>query len=193
MWIAPALTSGAYDPGFETLQPTSVSLLALSLDDFLFRKLPSILSRARADVKWHYNPVCRGCPFETECSTHATLDGELGAMPNISLQDATLLQNFLKLAREMQAVDDEAAEVDASEWMTDIEDLDQVSRAKGLMQQLQESHPSTVRRAKRVLRLPERAGRGRRSPDGDLGSPVIESVLTNSVQVRDGATLVPSL
>lgn len=167
VWIPPP-NQRTGSPSFDGLRTISVSLLSLALDDFLFDKLPEILSRPRKRVEWHFNPLCRGCPFENECSNWAEEEGRLGAMPDISLQDAAILRNILGLVRSKTV----------PPRLTDIEELDETLHSRIVMQELTRFHPSVVKKAKRILKLTD-------SPDDRsvYSSPLIDAARTQRVQV----------
>jgi hypothetical protein len=93
-----------------------MSLLAPVLDALLFRDLPKVIALPSDRVKWHYNPLCRGCRYEPKCRTRTQDHGELGSMPNISLDDAKALKDLLRDARR-------TSPPNQGERLTDIEDL----------------------------------------------------------------------
>ncbi|TDL18051.1 P-loop containing nucleoside triphosphate hydrolase protein [Rickenella mellea] len=142
VWLTP---SPGDSPSLDGLKPIAISLLSLPLDDFMFRKLPAMLALSPESVKWHFNPLCNGCPYEKICSTDAVRHGKLGAMANINIQDAQLLQNVLGLTRTT-----------SSDHLTDIEDLDQLLNSSKRLDKLHDLYPSTVRKVQRILKLPTR-------------------------------------
>ncbi|KAH8115406.1 hypothetical protein DFH11DRAFT_1759716 [Phellopilus nigrolimitatus] len=161
VWIPPSV-HGATEPSFDELNSIATPLLSLPLNEFLFNKLPEILSLKRDEVKWHLNPLCHGCAFEHECSRKAMHDGELGAMANISIQDASVLRNVLAMTKEQSF---------GSPTISDIEDLYTTVRSKAGMVELERSHPSTMKKAKQILKI-----------HGNT-SPVIDAARLKQIQV----------
>ena len=106
IWIPPSIYGSALSPSFDGLRSIAISLLSFPLDDFLFNKLPLVLSQKREEVKWHLNPLCRGCTYERSCTERAVRDGELGSMANISIQDAEVLKTVLSVSGRQDSVSD---------------------------------------------------------------------------------------
>ncbi|KAF7362302.1 AAA-12 domain-containing protein [Mycena venus] len=129
-------------PSFDDLKSINTSLLKPSLDDFLFRRLPKILSLPRASIDWHLNPLCRGCPFESDCTQRTLEDGELGSMPNISLAEVKIIRTLLGISRGSSTADTA---------VTDIEDLHLLLSDSGKLDKIRKSFPSTLKKAKRIL------------------------------------------
>ena len=167
VWLLKPSETGTFEPSFEDIRSYPTSLLIPILDKFVFRQLPLILAQDRRDVKWHYNPLCRGCPFESSCRIRATEDHELGAMANISIQDADVLRTILELERP----------TNLSDRLSDIEDLDLIVRSKRTVTKLRSSHPSAIRRAQKILALPTRES------SKIQNSPVTAAALLGNVQV----------
>ncbi|KAJ7030016.1 P-loop containing nucleoside triphosphate hydrolase protein [Mycena alexandri] len=161
VWLPPAIES---NPSLDDLKSINITLLAPSIDDFLFRRLPKILSLPRIAVEWHLNPLCRGCPFETDCEKRTVEDGELGSIPNISLAEVKTLRTLLGISLDFSPAD-------ASE--TDIEDLHLLLGDAGKLSKIGASFPSTLKKAKRILAV-QRAS---------LHSPAVEAARTKTVQI----------
>ncbi|KAF7351035.1 AAA-12 domain-containing protein [Mycena sanguinolenta] len=150
-------------PSFDDLKSINISLLKPSLDDFLFRRLPQILSLPRANIDWHFNPLCRGCPFESDCEKRTVEDGELGSIPNISLVEAKSIRNLLGISRGFSTADS----------VTDIEELHLLLGDAGKLDRIRRLFPSTLKKTKRILAVQ------RFSPT----SPMVEAAKTKAVQV----------
>ncbi|KAJ7270062.1 hypothetical protein B0H12DRAFT_1178144, partial [Mycena haematopus] len=151
-------------PSFDDLKSINISLLKPSLDDFLFRRLPKILSIPRANIDWHLNPLCRGCPFESDCEKRTVEDGELGSIPNISLAEVKPIRTLLGISRGFST---------ANSVVTDIEDLHFLLGNTGKLDKIRKSFPSTLKKVKRILAV------RRSSPV----SPMVEAARTKAVQI----------
>ncbi|KAF8146877.1 hypothetical protein K438DRAFT_1910626 [Mycena galopus ATCC 62051] len=93
-FFQPAGSAAIWLPSADEFDPPiNISLLKPSLDDFLFRRLPKILSLPRATT---------------------VEDGELGSMPNISLAEVKSIRTLLGISRGFSAT---------NTGVTDIEDL----------------------------------------------------------------------
>lgn len=149
-----------------------MSLLAPALDALLFRDLPKVIALPLDRVKWHYNPLCRGCRYEPECRTRAQDHGELGIMPNISLDDAKALKDLLRDARR-------ASPPNQGERLTDIEDLHRLVANHAKLDGIAKTSPTVVKKAKQVLQLPKKF----RPQIGPLSSPIIEAARTKGIRV----------
>ena len=149
-----------------------MSLLAPALDALLFRDLPKVIALPLDRVKWHYNPLCRGCRYEPECRTRAQDHGELGSMPNISLDDAKALKDLLRDARR-------ASPPNQSERLTDIEDLHRLVANHAKLDSIAKSSPTVVKKAKQVLQLPKKF----RPQIGSILSPIVEAARMKVIQV----------
>jgi hypothetical protein len=154
-----------------------MSLLAPALDALLFRDLPKVIALPLDRVKWHYSPLCRGCRYEPECRTRAQEHGELGSMPNISLDDAKALKDLLRDARR-------ASPPNQGERLTDIEDLHRLVANHAKLDSIAKSSPTVVKKAKQVLQLPKKF----RPQIGSILSPIVEAARTKVIQV----SLLPS-
>ncbi|KAF7288721.1 AAA-12 domain-containing protein [Mycena chlorophos] len=162
IWLPPANGFDAETcPSLDDLRGINVNLLAPSLDDFLFRRLPKLIFRPRDEIRWHLNPLCNGCPFESDCTRRAVQEGQLGSMPNISLAQVEVLRTVLGMTRTG----------DGS--TTDIEDLHQLFGHPQRLRKLETSYPSTLKKAKRILAM-------RRS---SKTSPILDAARTKAVQV----------
>ncbi|KAF7321769.1 AAA-12 domain-containing protein [Mycena kentingensis (nom. inval.)] len=160
IWLPPA---GGFDadtvPSLDDLKSINIHLLAPSLDDFLFRRLPKIVLRPKGELQWHLNPLCRACPYEEECTEKTVAEGRLGTMPNISLAQVEILRTVLGISRLPKT--------------TDIEDLHLLIGNAGKMASLQASHPSTMKKAKRILAMRRSATK----------SPVLDAARSKKVQL----------
>ncbi|KAJ7188762.1 hypothetical protein C8R46DRAFT_1055706 [Mycena filopes] len=159
VWLPPAIESS---PSLDDLKSINITLLAPSIDDFLFRRLPKILSLPRSAVDWHLNPLCRGCPFEPDCERRTVGEGELGSIPNISLAEVKTIRTLLGISRDSSPVE-----------ATDIEDLHLLLTNRLKLAKIKAFFPSTLRKAKRILAVPRVS----------LGSPVVEAARTKTVQI----------
>jgi hypothetical protein len=171
--------SGGVDsanPSTDELKSINLSLLSDSLKRFIFRKLPQIITARRENVKWHYNPLCRSCPYDRECRSDTVRDGRLGAIPNISLEDAKDLGNLLVGSRGLGGQK-------LSRGLNDIEDLHMLISNQARFHAVEESFPGTTRKAKRILGLPLRKISGAQPV-----SAAVEAARTNTIQV-DQASL----
>lgn len=169
IWLPSLSDAGTLKPALDAahIKTYPTSLLIPILDSFLFRQLPMILAQNRYDVKWHFNPLCRGCPFEQSCRFGSTKDHKLGAMPNVSIDDADTLRGILELGRPAKL----------SDRLTDIEDLDRVVHSKSILTKLRSSHPSTLRRAQKILALPTKIS------TSIPNSPITAAALLGKIQV----------
>ena len=178
VWLQPDQTSAIMQPtpSFDTLFSVQVSLLGPPLEDFFFRKLPEIVHRgAWHDVPWHYNSLCRGCDFEGECRGRAVSEKTIGAMPNISLGEASTLKSMID--RAVLDVDTSTQEP-SSGRITDLEDLDLICRDREKLARVTRRLPTTSRAVKRILSLPMRASESR-----NIGSSRVTAALTKLPQV----------
>ncbi|KAJ6497569.1 hypothetical protein C8R45DRAFT_822435 [Mycena sanguinolenta] len=148
---------------FDDLKSINISLLKPSLDDFLFRRLPKILSLPHANIDWHFNPLCRGCPFEADCRKRTIEDGELGCMPNISLAEVKPIRNLLGISRGFSTEDS----------ATDIEDLHLLLGDAEKLDRIRKSFPSTLKKTKKILAVQRFAS----------VSPMVEAARSKAVQV----------
>jgi hypothetical protein len=154
------------EPSFTDIKPNLTRLLSVPLDEFLFKRLPTLLNAPFNEVKWHYNVLCQGCPFENECSERSVREGKVGAMSGISIQDAQVLEDFINMTDVRK---------DSPE-LTDIECLDQIVRSKHLMARFRRTHPSIVKKSERILKIPKRRSEG-------AFSAVIDAAKTRTLRV----------
>jgi hypothetical protein len=150
-----------------------MSLFSSSLNDFLFRQLPRMLPSPYETVEWHYNPLCRSCPYDSGCRFRALRDGELGSMPNISLDEARVLKRLLVISHG-----DQYSMKTTENRITDIEELHTLLADQSKLDNLERSFPSTTKRAKRIL------GLSARNRDSSNSSVIVEAAKTNSIRVR---------
>lgn len=173
IWLPPPGDFLAVPPSLEMLKTIDLDLLSDSLRDFLFCRLPKILALPRERVKWHFNPLCRTCPFESDCRSRAIQEQTFGSMPNISLAEADTLSSLLAILHTSQAND-----------MTDIEELHTLFKDLPRMGHLANTFPSTFRKAKRILGIPNRTNKQSVSV-----SPMVEAARTNNITVSHHLTL----
>ncbi|KAL5512604.1 hypothetical protein ACEPAG_3257 [Sanghuangporus baumii] len=180
VWIPPSIyggedaSSSASEPSFDNLRSIATPLLSPPLDDYLFNKIPYILDCQKEEVKWHLNPLCRGCTYERDCTERAVQDGELGVMPNVSIPDAEVLRAFLAVSGKQKTCLPSSSSPSSSSpsaHISDMEDLYKTVKSKSKMLEIKKSHASIYKKAKRILKI-----------QGDV-SPVVEAARTNQVQV----------
>jgi hypothetical protein len=94
-------------------------------------------------------------------------------MPNISLDQAGVLASLLVISRG-----DESESIPKK--VTDIEDLHTLFEDKPKTRSLERAFPSTLRKSKRILGLPNRSNEKYVS-----SSAIVEAVKTNTIKVRD--------
>ena len=155
-------------PSFDDIKRIPTRLLSLPLDEFLFQQLPTMMNTPYEDIKWHFNALCQGCPFESECSERAARQGKLGSMMGISIQDAQILEDLIAMTGAQKKSQD----------LTDIECLDQIVRSERTMTNLRMSHPSIVKKAERILKIPTKRSTSR------MYSPVVDAARTRNLQAR---------
>lgn len=172
IWLPPSGGFASFDPSLEDLKNIDLNLLSDSLRNFFFHRLPRILAMSRDTVKWHLNPLCKTCPYQPECRARATRERTIGSMPNISLDDAHVLENLLDISRRY-------SEAPRLHDKTEIEDLHRLFADKSKQDALEQSYPSTFRKAKRILGIPNRSDKKRRSI-----SSSVEAARTKRIQVR---------
>lgn len=171
VWLPPPGDFLSSPPSLHQLKAINFSLLSDSLDKFLFTRLPYILTLPREQVKWHFNPLCQTCHYEPKCRSRAVRERTLGSMPNISLDEANVLESLLAISRRESK--------SSSGKLTDIEDLHKLFEDKDKIDVLSRSFPSTLRKAKRILGLPNRSDRKRVA-----SSAILEAARTQTVKVR---------
>ncbi|RDB25120.1 hypothetical protein Hypma_007621 [Hypsizygus marmoreus] len=168
VWLPPPEGFKNCLPSFNDLKAIKTTLLSTSLDEFLFERLPNIISVPREEVKWHYNPLCHNCPYEYDCKVKALHQGELGAIPNISLDEARTLKGLLRIAS--------SSLTDTDAKLTDIEDLHDLIAHPVKLENIAKRFPSTVKRSRRILALPKK--------NGFHSSPVVESIRKSTPQIK---------
>jgi len=172
VWLPPPGGFLLFLPSLEQMRTVDLHLISDSLKAFLFHRLPKILALPRSEVSWHFNPLCRTCPFQPECRTRTIREETLGSMPNVSLDQAHLLDSLLVISR--------GKEIDSMpKKLTDIEDLHRLFADKTKLNALERAFPSTLRKSKRILGLPNRSN-GRHISS----SAKVEAARTNTIQVR---------
>jgi hypothetical protein len=154
----------------DDLKTINLSLVSDSMKQFLFRRLPHLLGLPRASVRWHYNPLCRDCPYDSDCRSNALRQSKIGSMPNISLDQAQVLQSLLVSYRERE---DRLYTNETS----DIEDLHLLFAEGATREGLERDIPGTVRTAKRILGIPLRKSKS--SPR----SSMLEAALSRKIMV----------
>jgi hypothetical protein len=172
VWLPPPRGFLSYPPSQEQLRTVDLHLISDSLNAFLFHRLPKILELARDDVRWHFNPLCRTCPFKPECRTRAIREKTLGSMPNITLDQAQVLDGLLVISRGKE-------NESRPRRITDIEDLHRLFADNTKLNVLERAFPSTFRKSKRILGIPNR-NNGRHTSS----SAIVEAARTNMIKVR---------
>ncbi|PPQ78203.1 hypothetical protein CVT26_007583, partial [Gymnopilus dilepis] len=171
VWLPPA--DGMMSPSMNDIKAVRISLLKPTLDTLLFKQLPKVLQLPRDEVNWHYNALCQGCHYEAECRSRAVVQGEIGSMPNISLDDAKTLRDLLRISSPR--VPHEAAQ----KILPDIEELHNLLKDRPSMARLTKASPGLVRRAKDILSIPKRPSMAQEY----LESPVVEAARSQQTQV----------
>ncbi|KAF9560961.1 hypothetical protein CPC08DRAFT_735698 [Agrocybe pediades] len=173
VWLPPNDGFDVASPSIDDIKTISMSLLAPPLDTLLFRDLPRVITSPFDEIKWHYNPLCRGCRYETDCRTRAEKQGELGSMPNISIDDARALKDLLRISRT-GSFNSNAS----SDRLTDIEDLHELVRNQTKFSRLSKSSPTIVKKTKQILSLPKKI-----RAHQEIESPIVEAARTKFIQV----------
>ncbi|KAJ4483538.1 hypothetical protein J3R30DRAFT_3731697 [Lentinula aciculospora] len=173
VWLPPEDGFDTNTPSFDDLKTVVTSLLSFPLDEFLFRRLPTILSHPRKEVFWHYNALCHGCPFSKDCKQKAIRQGQIGSMSNISIPEAKLLRSLLQIWRD--------SGISHPRGETDIEDLALLLEDGKGLQKISTSYPVTLRKAKRILTLPPRNRKV--SKTAAPPSPILQAARTGEIQV----------
>lgn len=172
MWLPPKDGFHAASPSVGDIKAISISLLAPPLDALLFRDLPKVIALPLDRVNWHYNPLCHGCRYEPDCRTRAQDQGELGSMPNISIDDAKALKGLLRDARRVSPPNQ-------TKPLTDIEELHHLVANRSRLDNFARSSPTVVKKATQVLQLPKKV----RAQTKWLPSPIVEAARTKVLQV----------
>ncbi|KAH6873749.1 hypothetical protein BKA70DRAFT_1129813 [Coprinopsis sp. MPI-PUGE-AT-0042] len=96
VWLPPRNPSRAYPlASFSDIKKTSISSLAPSLDNFIFKILPRNLALAGEDVEWHLNPLCSDCEFENHCKADTVEKNRIGAIANLSRGEGRSLRRLI--------------------------------------------------------------------------------------------------
>ncbi|PPQ78064.1 hypothetical protein CVT26_015466 [Gymnopilus dilepis] len=171
VWLSPGANSETGVPSMNDIKTITVSLMAPVFNALLFRELPKIVGLPYEEVKWHYNPLCRGCRFESKCRTRALDEGKIGSMPNISIEDAKVLEDLLQMSRV-------ASRRPLEKQLPDIEELHKLFDSDTQLHYLASS-PAILRRAKQILAIPKKSS----SVQGNVRSPAIEASRSKEIQV----------
>lgn len=97
--------------------------------------------------------------------------GQLGSIPNLSVEDVHVLKDLLYLAKSRLGSTTKA--------LTDIEELHTLVNTEGLLNRLAVSGSSTVKRSRQLLAIPRR----KKHVPGNA-SPVVEAAMSRKIQVR---------
>lgn len=171
IWLPPAEGFDTTNPHLSGIKTIDITLLSSSLDTFLFRRLPLILANQRDQVQWHLNPSCKSCKFAYDCEVKTVETGQLGSIPNLSVEDVHVLKDLLYLAKSRLGSTTKA--------LTDIEELHTLVNTEGLLNRLAVSGSSTVKRSRQLLAIPRR----KKHVPGNA-SPVVEAAMSRKIQVR---------
>ena len=99
-------------------------------------------------------------------------EGELGRMPNISIDDARVMKDLLRVSRFNGSFNA------SDKPLTDIEELHELVQDHAKLEKIAKSSPTVVKRAKQILSLPKKI-----RVHQEVESPVIEAARTNRIQV----------
>ncbi|KDR75650.1 hypothetical protein GALMADRAFT_248246 [Galerina marginata CBS 339.88] len=172
VWLPPKEGFDVASPSTEDIKNISMPLLSTALDALLFRDLPKVISLPLDRVKWHYNPLCQGCRYESDCKQRTQDQGEFGSMPNISVDDARVLRDLLRVSRI-------TASPKSEKHLPDIEELHELVGNHTKLDQLAKSSPTVVKRAKQILALPKKV----RVQQISTTSPVVQAARSKKIQV----------
>lgn len=173
IWLPSAENLKGSAPAFDTIENVAIPLLSPPLEEFFFGSLPRIIHQHQANVPWHFNPLCRGCQFESKCRDRSIKEGRFGSMPDISLADVAVLHELQEHAKEL-------GQETSKETLTDLEDLDRICRDAGLFANLAKNYPLSTRKAHGILRLSKKSASLKL-----FGSPKISAAMTNRPQASD--------
>jgi hypothetical protein len=176
VWLPPSGGFECTNPSFTDLKTVSASHLSDSLSSLLFQKIPQILALPRNKVEWHYNPLCRHCPYDADCRSRALREGKLGSIPNISLDDAKSITSLLDMSRGGSG---SGGKQSRSHELTDIEDLHELLGDKNRMAVLHGALPSTMKKVKRILGIS-----AKKNTESAQSSAAVEAARTRSIKVR---------
>ncbi|KAG2016116.1 hypothetical protein CC2G_009317 [Coprinopsis cinerea AmutBmut pab1-1] len=173
VWLPPEDGFNVAPPSFDDIKSIDLSLLSPSLDTFLFDRLPRLLSLPKSRVKWHFNPLCSGCDYSAQCKRTVIREGRLGTMPNVSINDARVLQEFISLGEQ-------AIEGFERNPPADIEDLHYLVSKKKRISVIESQAPITVQKVRKILALPKRIRRGDKAQNS---SSVLDAARAKAVQI----------
>ncbi|KAF7428775.1 hypothetical protein PC9H_008007 [Pleurotus ostreatus] len=165
VWLPPSESSHS-QPSFTDLKSINLSLLAPSLHTFLFGRLPRILEQPNGEPNWHYNPLCRNCPYEDACRSRTLVQGAVGSIPNLSHADANSVQNLLNV-------------VQPDSGLSDIEQLHVVFQNQTRWKHLEKAYPTTFRKATKALGVAKRKGK----TGVTMSTPLLDSAKSGEIQV----------
>ncbi|KAF9529718.1 hypothetical protein CPB83DRAFT_868907 [Crepidotus variabilis] len=172
IWLPPKDGFHENSPEFEDIKSISMSLLAPPLDALIFRILPKVIGQPHNDVKWHLNPLCHGCKYEPDCKQKTLDNGELGNIPNVSIDDARALKELLRMSHASSRTNTNL------KHLTDIEDLHNVIANRPKLEHVAKLSPSVVKKAKQVLALPKKIKSGE-----TMQSPIVEAARSRKTQI----------
>ncbi|PPQ97622.1 hypothetical protein CVT26_002553 [Gymnopilus dilepis] len=173
VWLSPSASSDMVTPSMSDIKKMSISLLAPIFNTLLFKELPKVIGLPYDEVDWHYNPLCRGCRFEHECRVRATDEGTIGSMPNVSIDDAHVLKDLLRISRG-------SSRPPLERPLPEIEELHKLFEDDTKLDLLAKS-PVALNKARQILSVPKNSS----SMQGRLGvcSPVVEASRSRRIQV----------
>ena len=172
VWLPQGEDFDTVPPSADDIKTISISLLAPALDALLFIQLPRVIGLQYQDVKWHYNALCHGCRYEPECRTRALDNGEIGSMPNISIDDARVLKDLLRISRVSSLPKLERR-------LPDLEELHLLFENRSKVDRVARANPTIVKRAKQILAIPKKVPSTQRV----LHSAVVEAARSQEIQV----------
>ncbi|KAF8911535.1 hypothetical protein CPB84DRAFT_1722843 [Gymnopilus junonius] len=172
VWLPQSEAFDTATPTINGIKTISISLLAPAFDVLLFKELPKVIALPYEEVKWHYNPLCHGCHYEPVCRARAQDKGEIGSMPNISIDDARALKDLLRISRV-------PALPKSENRLPDIEQLHELFGHRAKVDLLANLSPMVVKRAKQILAIPKKVAMAQIA----IRSPVVEAARTKDIQV----------
>jgi hypothetical protein len=202
--VPSSIDSSMTFPSLETLHPTPVAPLVPPLTELIFIRLPAILSAAYSEIPWHFNPLCRTCPFSSTCRERVEKEEGLGKAGEVSLSDADELRGFMKLARGVPSTIDRHRDVEIEDLVENLGELSVKGTSNSRVSELAQLRrllidersmnymatkwPASSKKIRRILALEHRDKPRASSPSNNreslrLHSPMIEAALTNTPQV----------